>query len=214
MYHCRPSECCQDMEVYIDGECPNCSQLVTERVEARIDNEKLQGRLCPHCHQAMVHFERMSVHHRSHPRKWRLLRSILTGSLLVSFVVVLSIVCYLEYQTRRSFSNEELFSAKHTAQSESCAQILREFIDKAPGGRKEVARLMKSEPSVIRRLSSSSVETIPSPAMEISIRSLYVDYKLMHDSWLLLRWKYRHARYDPYTGAINSQQEQFKEQAR
>lgn len=42
---------------------------------------------------------------------------------------------------------------------------------------------------------------MPTDNLTIILRAVYIDYTLMHNSWLLLRWRYRRS-FDPFTGSI------------
>lgn len=195
------------MRLYLDGQCPECGRIIYKRINATIDEDQLQSSKCPYCKSGIVEYERLHVHHPIEDivDKVRQNKRIFMILLIAVIAAAVAMVAYLEVRTHRKVGMEELSAARKAASEMSCSGILEELSDKAPGGTKSVAKLIKSENSVICRLMRN--ESVPSQSMDIAVRHLYAEYKVLGGSWVSLWWRYRNGRFDPYTGAINNLQE-------
>ena len=134
----------------------------------------------------------------------RNIKTILYIYIFCCFILVAK-VGYLEYQTTRPYDIGRLLSAKQEANTKPLPELIEDLVI-AAGGYRELGRLIKAEPSTLRRLSEGKTDA--TPLMSDNIKALFIEFRARKNSWSTLRWAFRCSRFDPYTAQYDPLREQ------
>ena len=119
---------------------------------------------------------------------------LILGSIL--FTITLISALSVGFCLHRPYSPEEVSMAMQTANPMTVSEILTDF----NRSDKQLAKVFRTSPLVIKRLRAGQTEAVPS--YESCIRGAYIDFLLLNRSWLLFSCRYRRG-VDPYTAYIN-----------